>query len=128
MSKQIYKRSGAHLPDNCRPGWDILFTLGDKWTGPVLGTLSRDGRQRFSDIEKALPALSQRMLTLTLRRLERDGLVQREIYPTVPPRVEYELTEMGIGVLSALEGLNFWIRDNLPRIEQSRRLYDDAGQ
>lgn len=68
------------------------------------------------------------MLTLALRNLERDGLVARHYFPEVPPRVEYELTEMGAGILKALEGLNFWIQDNLPRIEQSRRFYDDAGQ
>jgi len=68
------------------------------------------------------------MLTLTLRNLERDGLVVRHYFPEVPPRVEYELTEMGSGILSALEGLNFWIQDNLPRIEQSRRAYDDVGE
>lgn len=126
MSKQIYKRSGTHLPDNCRPGWDILYTLGDKWTGPVLGTLSRDGRQRFSDIEKALPALSQRMLTLTLRRLERDGLVQREIYPTVPPRVEYELTERGKSLLLAVKDFSGWGFENHEDIERSRQQFDDA--
>ena len=124
MSKQIYKRSGTHLPDNCRPGWDILYTLGDKWTGPVLGTLSRDGRQRFSDIEKALPTLSQRMLTLTLRRLERDGLVQREIYPTVPPRVEYELTERGKSLLLAVKDFSGWGFKHHDDIERSRQRFD----
>ncbi|UXN72250.1 helix-turn-helix transcriptional regulator [Devosia sp. A8/3-2] len=124
MSKQIYKRSGTHLPDNCRPGWDILYTPGDKWTGPVLGTLSRDGRQRFSDIEKALPALSQRMLTLTLRRLERDGLVQRETYPTVPPRVEYELTERGKSLLLAVKDFSGWGFENHEDIEQSWKRFD----
>lgn len=68
------------------------------------------------------------MLTLTLRNLERDGLVVRHYFPEVPPRVEYELTEMGTGVLRALEGLNFWLQDNLPIIQEYRRAYDQDKQ
>jgi DNA-binding HxlR family transcriptional regulator len=68
------------------------------------------------------------MLTLTLRSLERDGLVVRHYFPEVPPRVEYELTELGIGMLRALEGINFWIRDNLSRVEESRRAYDKSAR
>lgn len=66
------------------------------------------------------------MLTLTLRNLERDGLVARHYFPEVPPRVEYELTEMGIGALRALEVFNFWVRDNLHTIREHRRAYDDV--
>ncbi len=68
------------------------------------------------------------MLTLTLRNLERDGFVVRHYSPEVPPRVEYELTEIGVGVLRALEGLNFWLRENLPIIEGYRRAYDQDKQ
>lgn len=68
------------------------------------------------------------MLTLTLRNLERDGLVVRHYFPEVPPRVEYQLTEMGTGVLRALEGLNFWLRDDLPIVEEYRRAYDQDRQ
>ncbi len=68
------------------------------------------------------------MLTLTLRNLERDGFVKRHYFPEVPPRVEYELTELGAGILASLQGLNIWIRDNLPRIEESRQAYDDTGE
>jgi len=112
------------------PSNGICTRLGDKWTVQVIWRLSLapGSRLRFSALKSEIDRITQRMLTLTLRNLERDGLVARHYFPEVPPRVEYELTEMGIGVLSALEGLNFWIRDNLPRIEQSRRLYDDAGQ
>ena len=66
------------------------------------------------------------MLTLTLRNLERDGLVARHYFPEVPPRVEYELTDLGVGVLRALGGLNLWLRDHLPAIEDHRRAYDEA--
>ncbi|MBR2688326.1 MAG: helix-turn-helix transcriptional regulator [Aquamicrobium sp.] len=111
------------------PSNGVCTRLGDKWTVLVLWRLSiAPGRRlRFSGLKNEVEGITQRMLTLTLRNLERDGLVARHYFPEVPPRVEYQLTEMGTGILSALEGLNFWIQDNLPRIEQSRRAYDDAG-
>lgn len=112
------------------PSNGVCARLGDKWTVLVLWRLSvaPERRLRFSAIKSEIDGITQRMLTLALRNLERDGLVARHYFPEVPPRVEYELTEMGAGILKALEGLNFWIQDNLPRIEQSRRFYDDAGQ
>ncbi|MFD9900719.1 winged helix-turn-helix transcriptional regulator [Mesorhizobium sp. UC74_2] len=112
------------------PSNGICARLGDKWTVLVLWRLSAapERRLRFSRLKNEVEGITQRMLTLTLRNLERDGLVVRHYFPEVPPRVEYELTEMGSGILSALEGLNFWIQDNLPRIEQSRRAYDDVGE
>jgi len=75
-------------------------------------------------LKKEVDGITQRMLTLTLRNLERDGLVTRHYFPEVPPRVEYELTDIGIGALRALEGFNFWIRDNLDSIREHRRAYD----
>ncbi len=112
------------------PSNGICTRLGDKWTVQVLWRLSRadERRLRFSALKKEIDGITQRMLTLTLRNLERDGLVVRHYFPEVPPRVEYELTDMGTGVLHALEGLNFWIRDNLPTIEEHRRAYDQAEQ
>ena len=104
----------------------ICSRLGDKWTVQVIWQLSlSDGhRLRFSALKKAIDGIAQRMLTLTLRNLERDGFVERHYFPEVPPRVEYELTEMGIGILQALEGVNFWITDNLAGVEANRRAYD----
>lgn len=112
------------------PSNGVCARLGDKWTVQVLWRLSvaPAGRLRFSALKSEIDGITQRMLTLTLRNLERDGLVMRHYFPEVPPRVEYELTEMGAGILSALEGLNFWIQDNLPHIEESRRVYDDTNQ
>lgn len=112
------------------PSNGVCARLGDKWTVQVLWRLSlTPGRRlRFSALKSEIDGITQRMLTLTLRNLERDGLVLRHYFPEVPPRVEYELTEMGAGILSALEGLNFWIHDNLPLIEESRRVYDDTNQ
>lgn len=73
-----------------------------------------------------MDGVTQRMLTRTLRNLERDGLIARYYFPEVPPRVEYELTDMGIGALRALERFNFWVRDNLHSIRENRRAYDEV--
>jgi DNA-binding HxlR family transcriptional regulator len=85
-------------------------------------------RLRFSELMHGIEGITQRMLTLTLRNLERDGLLVRHYFPEVPPRVEYELTEMGASMLPALEGFTSWIRDHWLRIEESRRAYDEAGK
>ncbi|ATN37284.1 transcriptional regulator (plasmid) [Rhizobium sp. ACO-34A] len=112
------------------PSNGICTRLGDKWTVYVLWRLSlADARRlRFSALKKEIDGITQRMLTLTLRNLERDGLIRRHYFPEVPPRVEYELTEMGVGVLHALESFNHWVRDNLPDIEEHRRAYDESQQ
>ncbi|MET0406197.1 MAG: helix-turn-helix domain-containing protein [Cystobacter sp.] len=112
------------------PSNGICTRLGDKWTVQVIWRLSlANGRRlRFSVLKNELDGITQRMLTLTLRNLERDGLVGRHYFPEVPPRVEYELTELGAGMLRALEGINLWVRDNLPRVEECRRAYDEAEQ
>lgn len=107
----------------------VCALMSDKWTVPVLWRLSlaKDHRLRFSTLKKEVEGVTQRMLTLTLRNLERDGLVARYYFPEIPPRVEYELTDMGIGALRALEGFNFWVRDNLHTIREHRRAYDEVG-
>lgn len=134
LDKPISDGSGELVENGRRftpyPENGICARLGDKWTVQVIWRLSvaSGHRLRFSVLKSELDGITQRMLTLTLRNLERDGLVLRHYFPEVPPRVEYELTEMGLGVLSALENLNFWIRDNLLRIEECRRNYDDVGQ
>lgn len=123
MSKYIFKNAATHLPEYCRPTGEILATLGDKWSVAILGNLSK-GRVRFSELENMIEGISQRMLTLTLRSLERDGLVARIVTPTVPPRVEYELTERGSGLREPLFLLHAWAVENVPGIEQSRREFD----
>jgi len=112
------------------PSNGICAKLGDKWTAQVIWHLSRaSGRGlRFSALKSGIDGITQRMLTLTLRNLERDGLVIRHYFPEVPPRVEYELTDMGTELLRAMERVNAWIWDNLPRIEESRRNYDQADR
>jgi DNA-binding HxlR family transcriptional regulator len=83
-----------HVPEDCRTISEVLSRVGDKWTVLVVDTLG-DGPKRFNELRRALGSISQRMLTLTLRGLERDGLVTRTVFPTIPPRVDYELTKLG---------------------------------
>lgn len=108
------------------PSNGICTRLGDKWTVQVIWRLAiaDDRRLRFSEIKREVEGITQRMLTLTLRNLERDGLVERHYFPEVPPRVEYEITEMGKSMLLALKDINLWVRENLPRIEALRKTYD----
>ncbi len=101
---------------------DILSRLGDKWSLLVLITLSTNGTMRFSEIHKSIKDVSQRMLTVTLRSLEEDGLVSRKVYPEVPPRVEYRLTESGNGLIPHLNNLVGWALENMKSIVTSRVL------
>ena len=109
----------------CAPH-SVLARLGDKWTILVMSHLAvaHGHRLRFSELKNGIEGITQRMLTLTLRNLERDGLLTRHYFPEVPPRVEYQLTDMGASMLPALEGFTSWIREHWPRIEESRQSYD----
>src|SRR6266496_1828591 len=89
---------------DCRALGDVLSRLGDKWTVFVVGLLSK-GPMRFNEIRRTIGGISQRMLTLTLRGLERDGLVTRTVYATIPPRVDYELTDLGRGLANPVQAL-----------------------
>ncbi|MGF6350920.1 winged helix-turn-helix transcriptional regulator [Variovorax sp. W2I14] len=113
----------------CAPH-SVLARLGDKWTILVVSHLAvvPGHRLRFTALKAGIEGITQRMLTLTLRNLERDGLLRRHQYPEVPTRVEYELTDMGASMLPALEGFTSWIRENWSRIEGNRRYYDGASQ
>lgn len=113
----------------CAPG-SVLARLGDKWTILVISmlALSPDAPLRFGSLMRGIPDISQRMLTLTLRNLERDGLVARNYYPEVPPRVEYELTARGKSMLEPLGAFTAWIRDTWQEIEASRVAFDEAVQ
>jgi DNA-binding HxlR family transcriptional regulator len=102
---------------------EVLARVGDKWTVDVVSLLS-DGPMRFNEIRRAVGGISQRMLTLTLRGLERDGLVTRTVFPTIPPRVDYELTELGRTLIGTLTALGEWARKNRPRVEQARLEFD----
>jgi DNA-binding HxlR family transcriptional regulator len=102
---------------------DLLDRLADKWSLLVVELLGR-GTYRFSELRREIDGVSQRMLTLTLRHLERDGLVRRTVYPVVPPRVDYELTVLGAGLLAAVEPLVAWTRAHRDEIALHRGAYD----
>lgn len=110
-----------HPTGNC-PIRNILCRLGDKWSMLVLVTLKANGTMRFSDIHKTIEDISQRMLTVTLRTLEADGLVSRKVYAEVPPRVEYDLTEIGESLIPHLENLMDWAVSHSPDILENRKI------
>ncbi|MEF2249020.1 helix-turn-helix domain-containing protein [Ralstonia solanacearum] len=110
---------GISPPEPCRLVLDILNRIGDKWTVMVIGTLS-NGPMRFNAIMRAISGISHRMLTLTLRGLEQDGLVKRTAYATIPPKVEYELTELGLSLIEPLRALGEWAVRNQPAIAAAR--------
>jgi len=115
--------STLHVAEDCRAVSDVLARIGDKWTVLVVGTLG-DGAKRFSELHRALGSISRRMLTLTLRGLERDGLVTRTVYPTIPPRVDYELTTLGRSLLEPVNALGLWARQNRAAIQSARQRFD----
>ena len=102
---------------------EVLSRVGDKWTVLVVTVLG-EGPKRFNELRRSLGSISQRMLTLTLRGLERDGLVTRTVFPTVPPRVEYELTDLGRSLLEPVSRLGEWARRNRAVIQDARRRFD----
>ncbi|MFB7893046.1 winged helix-turn-helix transcriptional regulator [Microbacterium sp. NPDC056044] len=113
--------------DHGRAIRDVLDRIGDKWSLLVIGTLRRE-RLRFTELQRHIPGISQRMLTLTLRQLERDGLITRTVHAEVPPRVEYELTPLGGTLIQLAAALADWAIVNHPRIEDSRAAYDATHQ
>jgi DNA-binding HxlR family transcriptional regulator len=122
----------VQLPDpateDCLALNSILARVGDKWTLLIVVALG-DGPKRFNEIKRMVGGISQRMLTFTLRGLERDGLVTRTVFPTTPQRVEYELTKLGSTLWQAVEPLSSWARDHVSEILASRKQFDerDAG-
>ncbi|GAA1060959.1 winged helix-turn-helix transcriptional regulator [Agromyces bracchium] len=102
---------------------EVLDRVGDKWSLLVVATL-RDRRLRFTELQRHIPGISQRMLTLTLRQLERDGLISRTVHAEVPPRVEYELTRLGTSLIEISTALGEWAIENHPRIVAARADYD----
>jgi DNA-binding HxlR family transcriptional regulator len=107
----------------CRTISTLLSRIGDKWTVLVVATLG-DGSKRFNELRREIPSVSQRMLTLTLRNLERDGVVSRTVTPTIPPRVDYELTDLGHSLLKPIMALTQWALDNIVEIHGSQARFD----
>src|SRR5665213_4513390 len=120
-----FRQGNLDVPGECRAISEMLSRVGDKWSVLVVLTLG-DGTKRFGEIQKALGSISKRMLTLTLRGLERDGLVTRTVFPTIPPRVDYELTKLGRSLLEPVSELGLWARQNRMTIQEARRKFDAA--
>ena len=118
--------SNLHVAEDCRAVSEVLSRVGDKWTILVVSELG-NGPRRFNEIRRALGSISQRMLTLTLRGLERDGLVTRTVFPTIPPRVDYELTKLGGSLLEPVNGLGLWARQNRVAIADARIRFDASA-
>ncbi|MDB5623337.1 MAG: helix-turn-helix transcriptional regulator [Devosia sp.] len=109
---------------NCTAMSDVLNRIGDKWSVMVVGILARHDTIRFNELKRSINGVSQRMLTLTLRNLERDGLVTRTIYPEVPPRVEYGLTQLGKTLTNPIQALWNWSAEHHGAIIDARAIYD----
>jgi DNA-binding HxlR family transcriptional regulator len=104
---------------------ELLTKIGDKWTIFLVLSLNLlGGRARFSELGRAVPGISQRMLSATLKNLERDGLVIRELFAEVPPRVEYQITQLGKSLLRPTQGLVDWAKENWKRVRDAQRKYD----
>ncbi len=114
-----------HETNDCRMISDMLARVGDKWTVLIVSYLG-DGALRFSELKRVVGGISQKMLTSTLRNLERDGFVKRTVEPTRPPSVTYELTPLGHELLVPVTALSEWTRANIERIEAARAKFDKS--
>ncbi|HTJ03628.1 MAG TPA: helix-turn-helix domain-containing protein [Methylovirgula sp.] len=115
---------GGYRSENCEKVSGILARIGDKWSVLVVMLLG-DGPLRFNELKRKIGGISQRMLTLTLRGLERDGLVKRTVYATIPPRVEYQLTDLGRSLQEPVRNLGLWALSNGKEIDAARKTFDE---
>ena len=104
---------------------DLIGRVADKWTMLILEVLAEKGEQRFTQLSRLVPGISQKMLTQTLRRMERDGMVSRKVHAVVPPRVDYRLTDLGLSLGAAFCGVWIWAEANLARVEAARQAFDE---
>jgi DNA-binding HxlR family transcriptional regulator len=123
IRKPLAQGQANDIRSDCQAVSSILARIGDKWSVLVIMMLG-DGPVRFNDLKRRIGGVSQRMLTLTLRGLERDGLVTRTIFPTIPPRVDYELTDLGRSLWKPVEALGGWARAHIGPIAQARIAFD----
>jgi DNA-binding HxlR family transcriptional regulator len=119
------KPTHLHLSEDCRAVSAVLQRVGDKWTILVVQRLGA-GPRRFNELRNEVGGISQKMLTTTLRGLERDGFVTRTVFPTIPPRVDYELTDLGRELLVPVHALGEWARSNIGRIYAAREKFDGS--
>lgn len=104
---------------------ELIGRVADKWTMIVLDVLEENGELRFTQLSRLVPGISQKMLTQTLRAMERDGMVVRTVHPVVPPRVDYRLTELGLSLGEAFCGVWIWAAENLARVDAARCAFDE---
>ncbi len=116
----------AHATGNCRAVSDVLARIGDKWSVQAVMLLA-DGPRRFNELKRMIGDVSQRMLTLTLRGLERDGLVTRTVFPTIPPRVDYALTPLGQSLRGPVQALGAWAIAHKDVIADARKSFDSRA-
>ena len=116
-----------HSPAACPAVREVLHRVGDKWSVQIIAFLG-GGTMRFSELRRAIEGVSQRMLTLTLRNLERDGLVTRTVFPEVPPRVEYALTRLGETLLEPITALAEWAAEHRTSIQDARSVFDSGAR
>ena len=114
------------VADDCLAMREVLNRVGDKWSVLVIVNLG-EGALRFSDLKRSVEGISQRMLTLTLRSLERDGLLTRTVYPTTPPRVDYQLTRLGQTLLEPVTGLAVWAHRHSADVQRARDAFDKVA-
>jgi DNA-binding HxlR family transcriptional regulator len=107
---------------------DLIGRVADKWTMLVLEVLAEKGELRFTRLSELVEGISQKMLTQTLRQMERDGLITRTVHPVVPPKVEYKLTHLGLSLGAAFCGVWVWAAENLSQVEQARREFDGKAK
>jgi DNA-binding HxlR family transcriptional regulator len=125
--RKVTSETIKHHSEDCRGVSSVLARVGDKWSVLIISLLG-DGPKRFNEIKHMVGGISQRMLTLTLRGLERDGLVTRTVFPTIPSRVDYELTDLGRSLWQPVEALGSWARDHLAEIEAAKRRFDERNK
>ena len=114
---EVYNEAGC-------PSRMILERIADKWTTLIMGILAQSEHRRFNELRRMIGGISQKMLTQTLRDLERDGLVKRTIFPEIPPRVEYELTPLGRTLCGPLSSLTQWAHDNMDEVKRAQQAFD----
>ena len=107
---------------------DLIGRVADKWTMLILEVLVGSGTLRFTQLSKLVGAISQKMLTQTVRQMERDGLLARKVYPVVPPTVEYKLTDLGLTLSAAFCGVWVWAAENLSKVEEARARFDKKAR
>ena len=115
-------------PSQCAAVDELVGLLGEKWTLLVLGALTKEPTLRYNDLQRAVRGISQRMLTLKLKKLEANGLLRRTVFPTVPPRVDYELTPLGLTLIEPIQALLAWTIHNRAAMAETRLAYARASK